>query len=111
MRGSVGEYERDVPGLTDAKAPFEHSDSLGEVPFAEAVRRGAGIATAAVGLITEPAQADEIVREGKADLVMLARASLRDPYWALHAARKLGHGDALPVPPQYPRGFPHHQLN
>jgi len=82
-----------------------------QVPFAEAVRRGAGIATAAVGLITEASQADEIVREGRADLVLLARASLRDPYWPIHAARKLGHSDALPVPPQYQRGFPHHLLN
>jgi len=81
-----------------------------QVSFAEAVRRGAGIATAAVGLITEAAQADEIVREGKADLVLLARASLRDPYWALHAARKLGHAETLPAPPQYQRGFPHHLL-
>ena len=78
-----------------------------QVPFAEAVRRGAGIATAAVGLITEPVQADEIVREGRADLVMLARAELRDPYWPLHAARTLGHAGALPAPPQYQRGFPH----
>ena len=77
-----------------------------QVPFAEAVRRGAGIATAAVGLITEPAQADEIVRQGRADLVMLARAELRDPYWPLHAARTLGHAGALPAPPQYQRGFP-----
>jgi len=82
-----------------------------QVPFAEGVRRGAGIATAAVGLITDPAQADEIVREGRADLVLLARAVLRDPYWPIHAARKLGHSDALPVPPQYQRGFPHHLLN
>jgi 2,4-dienoyl-CoA reductase-like NADH-dependent reductase (Old Yellow Enzyme family) len=78
-----------------------------QVPFAEAVRRGAGIATAAVGLITEPAQADEIVRQGRADLVMLARAELRDPYWPLHAARTLGHAGALPAPPQYQRAFPH----
>ena len=82
-----------------------------QVPFAEAVRRGAGIATAAVGLITEPAQADEIVRQGRADLVMLARAELRDPYWPLHAARTLGHAGALPAPPQYQRGFPHQAPN
>ena len=82
-----------------------------QVPFAEAIRRGAGIATAAVGLITDAAQADEIVREGRADVVLLARAVLRDPYWPLHAARKLGHSDALPAPPQYQRGFPHHLLN
>ena len=77
-----------------------------QVPFAEAVRRGAGIATAAVGMITEPAQADEIVRNGRADLVLLARAELRDPHWPLHAAHALGHAAHAPVPPQYLRAFP-----
>ncbi len=61
-----------------------------QATFAERVRRGAGIATAAVGLITDPRQADEIVRDGRADLVLLARQLLRDPYWPLHAARHLG---------------------
>ena len=75
-----------------------------QVPFAEAIRAQAGIATAAVGMITDPAQADAIVREGKADLVMLAREELRDPHWALHAARALGH--PAPVPVQYDRAFP-----
>ncbi|HMJ01410.1 MAG TPA: NADH:flavin oxidoreductase/NADH oxidase [Conexibacter sp.] len=74
-----------------------------QVPFAEAVRRESGMLTAAVGLITEPAQADAIVREGRADLVLLARELLRDPYWPLDAARALGH-DA-PVPDQYLRAF------
>lgn len=50
-----------------------------QVPFAETVRREAGIATGAVGIITAPAQADEIIRNGRADLVLLARESLRDP--------------------------------
>ncbi len=59
-----------------------------QVPCAERIRREAHIATAA-GLITEPAQADAIVREGRADLVLLARQSLRDPYWPLRAAREL----------------------
>jgi 2,4-dienoyl-CoA reductase-like NADH-dependent reductase (Old Yellow Enzyme family) len=75
-----------------------------QVPFAEAVRRESGLLTAAVGLITEPAQADEIVRAGQADLVLLARELLRDPYWPLHAARALGH--EAPVPLQYLRAFP-----
>jgi len=82
-----------------------------QVSFAESIRRGAGIATAAVGLITEPAQADAIVREGRADLVMLARAELRDPYWPIHAARELGHLDAAAAPPQYQRAFPPTVLN
>jgi 2,4-dienoyl-CoA reductase-like NADH-dependent reductase (Old Yellow Enzyme family) len=60
-----------------------------QVPFAERIRREADIMTAAVGLITEPHQADEIIRQGRADLVVLARAMLRDPYWPLHAASVL----------------------
>lgn len=74
-----------------------------QVPFSEAVRAGAKVATAAVGLITEPTHADEIIRNGRADLVYLAREFLRDPYWALHAAQQLKH--AAPVPSQYLRGF------
>ena len=61
-----------------------------QVPFAQEIRSKAGIATAAVGQITEPAQADAIVRNGEADLVLLAREFLRDPYWALHAGQALG---------------------
>lgn len=76
-----------------------------QVPFAEAVRREAGIATAAVGMITAPAQADEILRNGRADLVLLARESLRDPYWPLHAARVLGQPDKVMPPVQYARAF------
>ena len=74
-----------------------------QVPFAEAVRRGAGLPTAAVGLITAPTHADEIIRNGRADLVLLARELLRDPYWAIHAAHALK--QPAPVPPQYLRGF------
>jgi 2,4-dienoyl-CoA reductase-like NADH-dependent reductase (Old Yellow Enzyme family) len=73
-----------------------------QVPFAEAVRR-AGLRTAAVGLITDAEQADAIVRSGQADLVLLARELLRDPYWPLHAARRLGHEAEVPV--QYGRAF------
>ena len=62
-----------------------------QVPFAERIKREADIATAAVGMITAPAQADQIVRAGQADLVLLARELLRDPYWPLRAARELGH--------------------
>jgi len=74
-----------------------------QVPFAEAVRRETGMLTGAVGLITEPEQADEIVRSGRADLVLLGRGLLRDPYWPLHAARALGR--EAPVPIQYVRAF------
>jgi 2,4-dienoyl-CoA reductase-like NADH-dependent reductase (Old Yellow Enzyme family) len=74
-----------------------------QVPFSESIRRGAEIATTAVGLITEPMQADEIIRNGRADLVLLGRESMRDPYWPLHAARALG--QKAPVPVQYERAY------
>lgn len=67
-----------------------------QVPFAEQVRREAGIPTAAVGLITEPQQANEIVQQGQADLVALARELLRNPHWPLHAAHALHHDIAWP---------------
>jgi len=75
-----------------------------QVPFAERVRKDAGIATIAVGLITETGHAESIIAEGKADMVTLARGFLWDPRWAWHAALELG---ATPhVPPQYLRGRP-----
>jgi 2,4-dienoyl-CoA reductase-like NADH-dependent reductase (Old Yellow Enzyme family) len=74
-----------------------------QVPFAERVRREAGVLAGAVGLITEARQADEILRAGRADMVLLARAFLRDPYWPLHAARELGF-ETRP-PRQYGRAF------
>ena len=68
-----------------------------QVGFAEQIRREAGIATGAVGLITEPAQAEAIVASGKADVVVLARELLRDPYWPLRAAKVLGGDVSWPV--------------
>jgi 2,4-dienoyl-CoA reductase-like NADH-dependent reductase (Old Yellow Enzyme family) len=68
-----------------------------QVPFAEAVRRETGLATGAVGLITQPDQAEKIVAEGRADVILLARQFLRDAYWPLHAARTLGAAVAWPV--------------
>jgi 2,4-dienoyl-CoA reductase-like NADH-dependent reductase (Old Yellow Enzyme family) len=75
-----------------------------QVPFAERIRREAGILTGAVGLITTPQQADEIIRSEKADLVLLAREFLRHPYFPLHAASTLGAEVNSPV--QYLRAFP-----
>jgi 2,4-dienoyl-CoA reductase-like NADH-dependent reductase (Old Yellow Enzyme family) len=72
-----------------------------QAAFAEQVRREAGVLTAAVGMITEPAQADQIVRSGQADLVVLARQFLRDPYWPLLAAHALGQDIKWPL--QYER--------
>ncbi len=74
-----------------------------QVPFAEAVRREAGIATGAVGLITQPDQAERIVADNRADVVLLGREFLRDPYWPLHAARALGADIAWPA--QYRRAY------
>ena len=75
-----------------------------QVPFAEQIRRDAGIPTAAVGMITDAAQADAIVASGQADLVLLAREMLRDPYWPLHAAQELKQEAGWPV--QYLRAAP-----
>jgi 2,4-dienoyl-CoA reductase-like NADH-dependent reductase (Old Yellow Enzyme family) len=79
-----------------------------QTPFAERIRREANIATAAVGMITAPAQADQIIRNDQADLVLLAREMLRDPYWPMHAAQELE--QIAPWPVQYlraaPRGAP-----
>ncbi len=76
-----------------------------QVPFARDVRIKAEIPTGAVGLITEPAQAQQILDEGSADVVFLARAALREPGWPLRAAHELGVPAAdAPYPPQYLRG-------
>ena len=70
-----------------------------QVPFADRIRRDAGITTGAVGLTTEPTHAEEIVANQRADLVFIARALLADPAWPLRAARQLGVKPELP--PQY----------
>ena len=70
--------------------------------FAERVRKESGIATGTVGMITEPAQAEHILRTGQADIILLARELLRDPYWALHADDDLG-GRKATWPAQYQR--------
>ena len=77
-----------------------------QAPFAARIRNEAGIPTAAVGMITDPSQANEIVAEGKADLVFLAREMLRDPYFPLHAAVALEEPASWPV--QYLRAAPPH---
>ena len=88
-----------------------------QVPFAQRIRREADIATAAVGMITAPAQADQIIRTGQADLVLIARELLREPYWPLHAAQELGHPMAWPAqylrtaPPGAPERVPAHEID
>ncbi|MEO7275205.1 MAG: NADH:flavin oxidoreductase/NADH oxidase [Vicinamibacterales bacterium] len=73
-----------------------------QVPFADELRKS-GFVTGAVGLITSAEQAEHILRTGQADLIVLARALLKDPYWPLHAARTLGHQPDIPA--QYLRAF------
>ena len=75
-----------------------------QVPFAERIRRGSGIATMAVGLITEARQAEEIIASGKADMVALGRGMLFNPRWPWHAAMELG--EQVYYPPQYERSHP-----
>ncbi len=87
--------------VPDAKIPLGPGY---QVPAATRIRREAGIPVAAVGLITEAEQAEAIVREEQADLVAIARASLRDPYFPLHAAQELGVD--LHWPAQYERARP-----
>ena len=84
--------------VSTAKVPVEKNY---QVPFAAQIRRECGIPTAAVGLITEPEQANDILQSGEADMIALARELLRDPYWPLHAARTLGYD--MPWAPQYVR--------
>jgi 2,4-dienoyl-CoA reductase-like NADH-dependent reductase (Old Yellow Enzyme family) len=78
-----------------------------QVPFAEQIKAATGLTTIAVGLITEPEQAEQIIADGKADAVSLARAMLYDPRWPWHAAAKLG--GQVKAPKQYwrcqPRGL------
>ncbi len=74
-----------------------------QVPFAARIRKEAGIATAAVGLVTEPAQAQAILDAGQADLVLLGRELLRDPSWPRRAAHALA--APLDAPPQYARAW------
>jgi len=75
-----------------------------QVPFSEEIRRATGMLTGAVGMITNAKQAAAIVQEGKADVVLLAREFLRQPYWPLHAANELG--VQFPWPVQYLRAAP-----
>jgi len=74
-----------------------------QVGFAEAIRQHAGVATAAVGVITDPAQAQSIIASGQADMVFLAREMLRDPYWPRRAAAELQ--SKIKPPVQYERAW------
>jgi 2,4-dienoyl-CoA reductase-like NADH-dependent reductase (Old Yellow Enzyme family) len=87
--------------LPHAKIPV----GLGyQTPFAEQIRRETNILTGAVGMITSPIQAEDVVTAGQEDAVIIAREFLRDPYWPLRAARELGQPISWPV--QYLRAAP-----
>jgi 2,4-dienoyl-CoA reductase-like NADH-dependent reductase (Old Yellow Enzyme family) len=74
-----------------------------QVPFAEKVRSEAGVATAAVGMITDPVLAEAVIANGQADIVLLGRELLRNPYWAHHAALRLDADSTIPA--QYASAF------
>jgi 2,4-dienoyl-CoA reductase-like NADH-dependent reductase (Old Yellow Enzyme family) len=84
------------------KYPFAPS---WQVPFAQQIRKDAAIPTMAVGLITDPIQANEIIEDGKADIVLLAREMLRDPYWPYRAAKALNVKDSAIPPAPYLRAI------
>lgn len=86
--------------VATAKVPTEPGY---QVFISDEIRKGAQIATAAVGLITDPAQADAILRDDRADMVLLGRELLRDPYWPIHAAKVLN--QPAPIPLQYLRAY------
>jgi 2,4-dienoyl-CoA reductase-like NADH-dependent reductase (Old Yellow Enzyme family) len=88
--------------IADAKIPV---GPLYQLPFAEKVKKEAEIFTGAVGMITTPDQANQILEEGKADLIFMAREFLRDPYFPMHAATTLSADLKWPV--QYERAKPH----
>ncbi len=87
--------------VPDAKIPVAPGY---QVPLAEQIRQQAGLPTAAVGMITEPPQANAIIAQGQADMILLGRESLRNPYWPLHAAHQLGVDVVWPQ--QYERAKP-----
>ena len=76
-----------------------------QVPLSEQVRHGAEIPTATVGMITQPMQADELIRNGRADIVLLGREMLRDPYWGIHAGDVVHAREQVAIPDQYLRAF------
>jgi 2,4-dienoyl-CoA reductase-like NADH-dependent reductase (Old Yellow Enzyme family) len=86
-----------APGVTIPVGPGYQTS------FAARIRQEAGILSGAVGFITAPAQADHIIRTGQADMVLLARELLRNPYWPLQAAKELR--QTIPAPPQYVRAW------
>ena len=87
--------------LFTTRAPHDVDNNAA---LAETIRRDAGIATRAVGLITEPQKAEDILAKGQADQIAIARGFLNNPHWAWHAAKQLG--DDVKRPDQYLRAGP-----
>jgi len=107
----LGDHGVDLVDVSSGGLVAEARVSVGpgyQVPFAHEVRELSGVRTAAVGLITDPGQPEEILRAGSADAVLLARAALREPAWPARAAHELGVPVAnAPYPTQYTRGAWH----
>ncbi|MDF1705998.1 MAG: NADH:flavin oxidoreductase/NADH oxidase [Aeromicrobium sp.] len=108
LAGILKDHGVDLVDVSSGGAVAHQAIEIGpgyQVPFAEAIRRGADLPVAAVGLITEPAQAQAVLDTGAADAVLLARAAIREPSWPLRAAHELGVApEDAPCPPQYERG-------
>jgi 2,4-dienoyl-CoA reductase-like NADH-dependent reductase (Old Yellow Enzyme family) len=106
LAGLLREHDVDLVDVSSGGNVADATIPVGpgyQVDLARQVREDGGIPTGAVGLITEPKQAEEVVASGAADVVLLARALLRDPHWALRAAHELGDDDAVDWPDQYAR--------
>jgi 2,4-dienoyl-CoA reductase-like NADH-dependent reductase (Old Yellow Enzyme family) len=104
LAGMLKEKEVDVIDCSSGGNSHGQKITAGplyQVPFAEKIKKETGILTAAVGLITTPAEAEQVLARGHADLIVMARQLLRDPYFPLHAARELGVDVSWPV--QYDR--------
>lgn len=108
LGGVLKEHGVDLIDVSSGGAVAHQEITLGanyQVPFAHEVRKVSGLPVSAVGLITEPAQAERVLVDGSADAVMLARAAIREPAWPLRAAHELGvQYEEAPYPPQHLRG-------
>jgi 2,4-dienoyl-CoA reductase-like NADH-dependent reductase (Old Yellow Enzyme family) len=87
-------------GLSSNAAPHTRTPGY-HVPIAARIREATGVLTQVVGLITDAAQADAIIRDGSADLIAIAREALRNPFWAAHASQALGATEFAAWPQQY----------
>jgi 2,4-dienoyl-CoA reductase-like NADH-dependent reductase (Old Yellow Enzyme family) len=110
LAGLLREHGVDIVDVSSGGNAADAQITVGpgyQVDFARRIRAEAEMPTGAVGMITEPKQAEEVIASGAADVVLLARALLRDPHWALRAAHELGvrAGEGVDWPPQYLRAL------